>query len=76
MMPEAHSAHIEDFEPMPVWQWSKTRNVGVSVAFWPIEWHLGARRWSDQFCWVGTLDLGPFVFEVNVNCGWPKSDNS
>lgn len=69
MMPEAPSTPIDSYEPEPGWEWRKARNAGIEIAFWPIQWHLGVRVSSDKYCWVGALDLGPFVFTLNVNNG-------
>lgn len=65
------TAHLPDVacaEPAP-WRWSKCRNAGVTVQLWPIQWALGRYAWSDPFAWVGTLHLGPFVFQLNCNVG-------
>lgn len=71
MMPDPPSTALNDaaFEPAREWEWRRARNVGVSVSFWPIEWHIGWRVESDEYCWVGTFDVGPFVVTINVNDG-------
>jgi len=73
MMPQDLKPFDDDaWQPEPKWQWRKCRNTGVSIAIWPIDWAFGVMSWSDAYAWVGTLNFGPFVFQLNCNVGTPS----
>ena len=69
---DIHPIDDDAWEPEPQWQWRSCRNVGLALQVWPIDWALGIMSWSDAYAWVGTLNLGPLVFQLNCNVGNTK----
>lgn len=63
-------------EADPRWHWRNCRSLGLSVAFWPLDWDLGVQRSGDVYGGETAVGFGPFVLCLYYNIGNASNRNT